>query len=287
VINCLLPGFKQTVPLSDHKQCPSPMYESTTIAKQIDHQYFWSHWESRSTNPNGNPFNISSVVQGTFNQYNTNLFTAPSIGNQCTCTALIALCKFCTCPPVFNVNPFLTVNELDDILMKGNELYLEMGANGYLSFDNLPNVVTNVTVHKMSIQQLKPSYVHCDRLNSSQTATRSLRYGLEYSFHQSHYVLIMVGVSASAIYRDEQDKYVLYDSHGRDSQGRIGVGTPSCLIYYGNMIGIERYIRYMSSNLCSKKNPLIELLPISIDRNSPMCPSFRRVVNGRFCWQQN
>jgi hypothetical protein len=86
---------------------------------------------------------------------------APSIGNQCTCTALIALCEFCAWPPSFNVN------ELDDILMKGDELYLEMGANGYLSFDDLPNVVTNGSVGKMEIEQLKPSYVHCNKLNST------------------------------------------------------------------------------------------------------------------------
>ena len=162
----------------------------------------------------------NSTVRGSFHQGDVQ-FSAESRGVQCSCNALVMLCKI----DEFAQN--ITPARLDNVLRHGDELYrniaqklLESGQvarSGYLELEQLPsNVSVRNLVFKIEYCNLQYGRLHDD----PSSVFEPLDVELQAAFTVSEKAILVIGDSMMALYKDSlRDQYVFFDSHSRNESG--------------------------------------------------------------------
>jgi hypothetical protein len=73
----------------------------------------------------------------------------------------------------------------------------------------------------------------------------------------------MIGSNAMAMFRKDET-YYMFDSHSRNRHGSIVSDGKSVLLTFSNIETLESYVRTSASQLCTKQNPIMECLPVTI-----------------------
>ena len=207
---------------------------------------------------------IDHAVLGHFHQGDLNLFDVDSLGKQCTCNALLALCQL----PLLTTYP---PEALDSILLEGDQLYKNIqmklspaDRNQYMTFGQLPSRIP-IQNPKYTVSKHESFHTHGRHLERSQGLMISLHEALLRSFYQANTVLVMIGANAVAMFK-KQDKYFVFDSHSRDENGLVTPDGHSVLLEFQNIEKLEIYLKKIASQLCSVNSPIVECLPVTIHK---------------------
>ena len=207
---------------------------------------------------------IDRAVLGHFHQGDLNLFDVDSLGKQCTCNALLALCQL----PLLTTYP---PEALDSILLEGDQLYKNIqmklspaDRNQYMTFGQLPSRIP-IQDPKYTVSKHESFHTHGRHLERSQGLMISLHEALLRSFYQANTVLVMIGANAVAMFK-KQDKCFVFDSHSRDENGFVTPDGHSVLLEFQNIEKLEIYLKKMASQLCSVNSPIVECLPVTIHK---------------------
>ena len=208
-----------------------------------------------------------------------NIFDVDSIGKQCTCNAILALCEL-------PASSTYTAGLLDFILLQGDQMYKDIqpslchaDRNQYLTFEQLPNRVP-IQNPKYVVSKHDSYHTNGRRIDHTGGLVVSLHESLLRSFYQSNTILLMIGSNALAMFKKDQNTYYVFDSHSRSSQGSIVSDGTSVLLKFISIDLLETYLRKMSTQLCTKMNPIIEFLPVTIHNlNSEGTELFREYLS--------
>ena len=205
---------------------------------------------------------IDRAVLGHFHQGDISLFDVDSLGKQCTCNALLALCQL---PQLTTYTP----EALDSILLEGDQLYKDIqmklcpaDRNQYMTFGQLPSRIP-IQNPKYTVSKHESFHTHGRHLERSQGLMISLHEALLRSFHQANTILVMIGENAVALLK-KLDKYFVFDSHSRDENGLVTPDGHSVLLEFQNIEKLQIYLKKMASQLCSVNSPIVECLPVTI-----------------------
>ena len=219
-----------------------------------------------------------STILGNFHQGDLNIFDVDSLGKQCTCNAILALCELPT-------SSTYTAGLLDFVLLQGDQMYKDIqpslclaDRNQYLTFEQLPNRVP-IQNPKYVISKHDLYHTNGRRIDHTGGLVVSLHESLLRSFYQSNTILLMIGCNALAMFKKDQNTYYVFDSHSRSSQGSIVSDGTSVLLKFISIDFLETYLRKISTQLCTKVNPIIEFLPVTIHNlNSEGTELFREYL---------
>ncbi len=201
-------------------------------------------------------------IAGNFHQGDKIQFSPESVGKQCACNALMAIC---TLPVLTKYVP----ETLDSILIEGDQLYKDIQHTlpyedqyQYLCFEQLP---LSVPVHNPQYIVTKhlPIYLHKKCLNETKGIYQSLDDAIACSLYKSNTVLLMVGENAISLFKKGGEFYV-FDSHSRDRFGHITSDGHSVLLQFHTMNQLIKFFTQMFHDLLMDHCPVVECLPVTI-----------------------
>ena len=111
------------------------------------------------SNPGPPTYTILKSVLGSINQ--ANIIFGETAGRQCVCNALYAIAG----STIRQITSW-TTEDLDNILHKGDALYKSLGATGYLSLDEIPDLI-NISGTKLTVKKLGLHYGILSNFNSN------------------------------------------------------------------------------------------------------------------------
>ena len=207
------------------------------------------------------------IVHGNIHQ-GDEMFTDISRGRQCTCNALVALCKL-RHVDLSNSMPLST--DLDHILLKGDELYHNVImnlaynhtlVNYYLTFEELPNLFDiDGTVY--NITKLPFLCGNCCSKTSSELLGYSLTEALIKSFESASTLLLMMGGSCVAILKGSDSNYYMYDSHARNDKCHPSPYGTSIFMAFDSLSSLFETVEGLAHKICIKEKTF-EILPVII-----------------------
>ncbi|XP_062590040.1 uncharacterized protein LOC134251654 [Saccostrea cucullata] len=209
---------------------------------------------------------LGTKLFGTINQA-SNLFPAFSRGVQCTCNALMSII----------LQNASTSSELDEVLLAGDDLYRVRVAelqstvqfvSKMLQFQELPK---SVFVHGNEydicyFEEIYGTVSHMDWNNSSQN--KNLKEGIEQLFARYNQGLIIVGGICSAIYVDDKNCPVFFDSHSHGQDGLSRAEGKAVKITFSDQDQLVDYLFafYQSCNISMISQ--FEIQPVSVTRKT-------------------
>lgn len=209
----------------------------------------------------------ASFVHGNIHQGDV-MFTELTRGRQCTCNALVALCKLRHITEL----SMPSSSDIDDILIKGDELYHNVImnlafnhtlANYYLTFDELP---TKFDINRMVYNITKHPFLcgDCYAKTNSELLGYSMHNGLLESFQSSSTVLLMMGGTCIAVLKGSNGSYYLCDSHARNDKGLPSSYGTSIFMAFDSFRSLMKTIEGLAHKICTQETNF-EILPITIE----------------------
>ena len=162
-------------------------------------------------------------IQGSFHQGDVFKFPAESVGRQCTCNSLLAICMFSNKSYAHHE---INTTQLDRVLELGDALYrkiiVELSQKDelrsqYLMFDELPNSITCENV-VYSITKYETFNGVCGAPEFPNEFGISIKEQLLKAFNVSQNNLLMLGHNCIAVFKCA-DKYCIFDAHPRGIDG--------------------------------------------------------------------
>ena len=182
------------------------------------------------SNPGPLTYSITKSVTGSNNQ--GDLKYGETAGKQCMCNALYAI-GWALIRRIGNWKK----DDLDHILDSGDAVYKSLGTQNFLSFEEIPN----------SLELEGVSY-RIDKLGFSsdymfKSSSDSLKKNHDFQENEGNgYLLLFKGYTISITW--SKAFFFLFDSHSRDSEGRIVANGTSVLLRFRSLTAIEKYITY-------------------------------------------
>ena len=202
---------------------------------------------------------LKSVVQGSFHQGDGSIFSEQSVGRQCTCNSLIAIC----CNDLDACSNWNS-GTLDAILVEGDNLYNNILSSRacnspYLLVSELPVEVT-FNNHKFSIHVGEPIVGLVDSI--SQFAT--LRDALTVLNSCPSCILTLKQYSV-AVFR-HNELFSVFDSHSRGAAGLSFPNGSSVLVNVENLDNLCAYLRRLASSVEVNSTEQFEVTPVAPSR---------------------
>ena len=178
---------------------------------------------------NTGPSFFEKQIHGSFHQGHTKFGT--SAGKQCAVIALFSLC--------FSVRKSINLwsdENLDAMLEYGNELFNSLNIDRFLEPRDLPK---NVNICSLEVNQ-KFTFFHQAFLENCSSSKSFWINLLEQHFGQ--HTLFWLGQNAVALIKSKYNKIYLFDSHSRDSHGRISDSGKSILMTFASYNNLLNYV---------------------------------------------
>ena len=190
-------------------------------------------------------------VQGNFHQGNLKEFNYESAGVQCSCNALVMLCK------VNRIYHNLIPQHLDDVLRSGDNLYKstarklemcgELARDRTLENDQLPKTVV-LEDYQYTIEYDILRYGTLDDERESDLDT--LEAEINRSFAISERNILIFGGYMMALYRDVvTDQYLFFDSHSRDRFGYPSPDGTAVARIFPDIDSLIQFLHVLADNL--------------------------------------
>ena len=199
---------------------------------------------------------ITKVVQGHFHQGDITRFDSETAGKQCVLNSVKALVYSQIKSPAL-----WTQNDMDQVLLEGDQLYQDRNITGYMAIDELftcpyvefskkhffkikQNGITKTLVmdHNISIDESDADspYVYLDCAIDKLASTSSFRLSI-----------LIVKTSAIALIC-YQNMFYIFDSHSRDTRGKpVPLGT-SILVQLKEKTDVANFLRiYFANHGCT------------------------------------
>ena len=205
-------------------------------------------------------FRYLNQVSGNFHQ-GESIFSEDSRGLQCSCNALVMLCR------IPNIIHQLDKNQLDQILIDGDYIYRmtsqylnnlgEMHGSNCLETTQLPTLVS-LSDRPMYEVNYKP-LIYCVLKRQVNNDLRSLYEELQVAFTTVNSIILVLGGYMIAIYRDPcTEHYVVFDSHSRDEFGFPSPNGNSVALVFEDFENTHKYLFI----LCQKLNITSQIIGI-------------------------
>ena len=205
-------------------------------------------------------------VRGNFHQGDEQ-FSLESRGAQCSCNALVMLCK------VEMILHDLMSYHLDDILRNGDHLYKvtaqkleacgQLAHDGFLENDQFPtSFALGQTEYAVDYHILR--YGRFDEDPDSDIDTLDVE--LQAAFTVSPKNILIFGCSMMAIYKDiTSDRYLFFDSHSRDESGFPVPDGTSFAKLFPDIYSLVIFLHVLADNLnLNPRNFGIQPLTVNI-----------------------
>ena len=212
-------------------------------------------------------------VSGHFHQGDLQ-FSYESRGVQCSCNALVMLCRIPT------IRHQLTSEHLDQILKDGDYLYRatsqklrlagELHKDGYLECSQLPTVclLLDGSSYTIDYESLRYCILEKDETNDLE----SIDVELQAAFNVSNSNILILGSYMMAIYRDSSTGcYIFFDSHSRNEFGFLTESGNSVALVFEDMENVHTYLRVLCRQLNITAH-IFGIQSIHINRNSELAP---------------
>ena len=242
----------------DIESNPGPRRKTSTLSKI-------NRFQNTNQTEYGNYHMMSSVICGNFHQGDSNRFSILSVGKQCVCNAMIALCIL---PMTKNVTPAT----LDIILSQGDEWYNAIQTEirpsqqyQYLETCQLPNKFSYENV-QYSIKQHNPYFASKKNLYKSSGIYDSLDDCIQKALAISNNVLLVVGEYAISLFLKDCT-YNLFDSHSRSNLGEVTDDGHSVLLSFSTFDNLLVYFERLVDSLCSDQHHIIQSVPVTITKD--------------------
>ena len=194
---------------------------------------------------------VLNIVRGTFHQGDFTLFSAESVGRQCSCNALVMLC---TIEHVFDV---LMPCHLDQMLQIGDQLYkrrcaeLEVAntlhSSKILDQTQLPDKIT-IDDCLYTIDYKHEHFRH-GILHDDQS---ELNTWLQYAFSVSNRNILILDGYMMAVYQHVTGQFVFFDSHSRNEIGLMAQEGTSIVLFFENFQNLLNYLLRLIPTLGAK-----------------------------------
>ena len=190
-------------------------------------------------------------VQGNFHQGDFKQFSYESAGVQCSCNALVMLCK------VDRIYRNLMSQHLDDVLRNGDKLYnvtaRKLEACGELARDRtLDNYQLPKTVvlgdYQYTVKYDILRYGTFDEERESDLDT--LEVEINRSFTVSERNILIFGGYMMALYKDNvTNQYLFFDSHSRDRSGYPSPDGTAVARIFPDIDSLIQFLHVLADNL--------------------------------------
>ena len=190
-------------------------------------------------------------VQGNFHQGDFKQFSYESVGVQCSCNALVMLCK------VNSIFHNLMPRHLDDVLRTGDNLYKvtanklqacgELARDRTLENDQLPKtVVIEHCQYAVDYDILRYGTLDDERESDLDT----LDVEINKSFTVSERNILIFGGYMMALYKDiSTDQYLFFDSHSRDRSGYPSPDGTAVARIFPDIDSLVKFLHVLADNL--------------------------------------
>ena len=190
-------------------------------------------------------------VQGNFHQGDLKQFSYESAGLQCSCNALVMLCK------VDRIYHNLMPHHLDNVLRNGDNLYNvtarkleacgELARDRTLENDQLPKTVV-LEDYQYTVEYDILRYGTLDDERASDLDT--LEVEINRSFAVSERNILIFGGYMMALYKDiVTDQYLFFDSHSRDRSGYPSPDGTAVARIFPNIDSLIQFLHVLADNL--------------------------------------
>ena len=203
------------------------------------------------------PLPDECITIGTFHQGDTSIFPQISAGKQCVPNSVIAVILH-TEKPISN----WTSMDLDDILLNGNSLYLNIYTrHDYLLVNEIPDIIS---FHQQNYKLMKHQPIAGSLQGTTSEISTNLIDALKSLEKMSLCAILSIGDSAGAyamaVFSYNQKMYV-FDSHSRNLQGLPHEKGKSIVVAFNTSEQASRYLEFLSNRLnCSQ----YELTPVYV-----------------------
>ena len=212
-------------------------------------------------------------VSGHFHQGDLQ-FSYESRGVQCSCNALVMLCRIPT------ICHQLTSEHLDQILKDGDYIYRttsqklrlagELHKDSYLECSQLPTVclLLDGSSYTIDYESLRYCILEKDDTNDLE----SIDVELQAAFNVSNSNILILGSYMMAIYRDSSTGcYIFFDSHSRNEFGFLTESGNSVALVFEDMENVHTYLRVLCRQL-NITTHIFGIQSIHVNRNSDLSP---------------
>ena len=210
-------------------------------------------------------------VQGNFHQGDFKQFSYESAGVQCSCNALVMLCK------VDRIYRNLMSQHLDDVLRNGDKLYnvtaRKLEACGELARDRtLDNYQLPKTVvlgdYQYTVKYDILRYGTFDEERESDLDT--LEVEINRSFTVSERNILIFGGYMMALYKDNvTNQYLFFDSHSRDRSGYPSPDGAAVARIFPDINSLITFLHVLADNLnLNPRNFGIQPVTVTILENN-------------------
>ena len=218
-------------------------------------------------------------VQGHFHQGDLKEFSYESAGVQCSCNALVMLCK------VNRIYHNLIPQHLDDVLRSGDNLYKstarklemcgELARDRTLENDQLPKTVV-LEDYQYTIEYDILRYGTLDDERESDLDT--LEAEINRSFAISERNILIFGGYMMALYRDVvTDQYLFFDSHSRDRFGYPSPDGTTVARIFPDIDSLIQFLHVLADNLnLNPRNFGIQPVIVTVTERSTHHPVQRK-----------
>ena len=210
-------------------------------------------------------------IQGNFHQGDFKHFSYESAGVQCSCNALVMLCKVDRI--YHNMMPY----HLDDVLRDGDNLYKvtakkleaygELARDRTLENDQLPKAVL-LEDHQYTVKYDILRYGTLDDERESDFDT--LEVEINKSFTLSQRNILIFGGYMMALYKDiATDQYLFFDSHSRDKSGYPSPDGTAVVRTFPDIDSLIKFLHVLADNLnLNPRNFGIQPVTVTILENN-------------------
>ncbi len=221
---------------NNKEQCEIPMI--IEVQDNIDHN---------------NEIRIEYVKQilGHFHQGDMQ-FSDESRGAQCSCNALVMLCRIPT------ISTQLNSEHLDEILRNGDNLYIitsnelrvlgQLHDDSYLDDTQLPKECTLLDNSSYTIKY--DALLYCKYEQNNVDDLPSLDVQLQEAFNVSNSTILILGSYMMAIYKDcSTGNYIYFDSHSRNEFGFPIENGNSVALVFKDFDNLHSYLKVLCRHL--------------------------------------
>ena len=205
------------------------------------------------TNP-GPPYHIIKLIKlimASFHQANS--MFGITAGMQCACSALFSLCW----SKMKNICHW-NATDLDDMLIKGDDLFKNLKVMRHLSVNDLPKTIT------LDNCDMKITFKPLVTCVITKTNVNFIRPSLVLNKLSSDGMMLFVGDTTLSLLWNTKSFY-LFDSHSRDEQGMPTANGTGVLMQFSKLSDVQTYIIECYLTSCESKLVQIQYITIKID----------------------
>ncbi|XP_071810912.1 uncharacterized protein [Apostichopus japonicus] len=208
---------------------------------------------------------LNNTVIGSLHQGDAR-FSSDTAGKQCSCNALVSL-------SFINIYDVMTTSCIDKVLDEGDKLYgilrkqllasNSLHVSEYLTTNDLPvQVYIDNILHKYRYFETIYGKLFDDGCVSS--ILEPLDIVVQHAFCISKYSIMVFGGYMIALFKNNANKYGIFDSHSRSDVGLLTENGKAILLYFSSIPDLVNHLHLLAKSLFQDKSIILEIRPIAI-----------------------